>query len=90
MTSHTRPGEWKDAKAVDEEVGEMLRSGLPLYHVDEEKIRELEPVHLILTQDICNVCAVDLSIVQRLAEKLMPQPHVVSLNPQVIRVSFDV
>jgi ABC-type Fe3+-hydroxamate transport system substrate-binding protein len=36
---------------------------------------------VILTQDLCNVCAIDLPSVNRLASKMNPQPKVVTLNP---------
>jgi ABC-type Fe3+-hydroxamate transport system substrate-binding protein len=59
----------------------MLASNTPLYQIDEKMIRTLQP-HIILTQDICNVCAVDLVTVQRLAQQMHPNsPDVLSLNP---------
>ena len=43
--------------SIDRAVREALAEGLPLYAVDEELIAGLEP-DLILTQDLCAVCAV--------------------------------
>ena len=39
-----------------EQVSERLRNGQSLYCVDEQLLRELAP-DLILTQDLCQVCA---------------------------------
>src|SRR5204863_2965527 len=41
---------------IDVAVSERLRSGLSLYEIDEELLRDLAP-DLIITQDLCQVCA---------------------------------
>src|SRR5437870_11655020 len=46
-----------DSRAIDRAVRDALADGRPLYAVDEELITGLEP-DLILTQDLCAVCAV--------------------------------
>ena len=43
--------------AIDAEVRRRLRAGEPLYHIDTELIRELQP-DLVITQSHCDVCAV--------------------------------
>src|SRR3989442_1879814 len=43
--------------AIDAEVRRRIKSGEPLYHVDAELIRELQP-DLLITQEHCEVCAV--------------------------------
>src|SRR5437879_4990842 len=43
-------------REIDRSVSERLRTGASLYEVDEELVRRLEP-DLILTQDLCQVCA---------------------------------
>lgn len=42
---------------IDAEVRRRLHAGEPLYHIDMELIRELQP-DLVITQSHCNVCAV--------------------------------
>jgi iron complex transport system substrate-binding protein len=42
---------------IDAEVRRRLRSGEPLYHIQLETIRELQP-DLVITQSHCEVCAV--------------------------------
>jgi iron complex transport system substrate-binding protein len=54
--------------------------GASLYHVDPELLRALHP-DLILTQEICEVCAVSRRDVEHAAETLGYRPEIVSLNP---------
>src|SRR5262252_3807599 len=45
------------SRAIDAEVRRRLHAGEPLYHVDADLIRRLEP-DLLITQVHCDVCAV--------------------------------
>ena len=69
------------AKDVDAQVSKALSSGQSLYTLDTELLATLKP-DVILTQDICSVCAIDLPTVERVAAKLSPAPSVLSLNPE--------
>lgn len=51
-----------------------------LYTLDEAKLAELAP-DLILTQEQCDVCAVNEVVVQRAAAELPGRPRVESVNP---------
>jgi iron complex transport system substrate-binding protein len=72
--------EFTTAVDVDRQVSSALSTGQSLYTIDEQLLTTLQP-DVILTQDICAVCAIDLQTVQRLAARMSPQPRVVSLNP---------
>src|SRR2546425_4289484 len=50
------PIEKMSQREIDIAVARRMRDGLSLYEVDEELLRELAP-DLILTQDLCQVCA---------------------------------
>lgn len=65
---------------VDRQISEALSTGQSLYSLDESQFLKLQP-DVILTQDICSVCSIDLSTMELLAAKLHPSPRVVSLNP---------
>ncbi|KAF9434136.1 hypothetical protein BGZ76_008509 [Entomortierella beljakovae] len=65
---------------VDRQVSEALSQGLSLYDLDVDKLHDLKP-STIVTQDLCNVCSIDLVSVQRVASKMSPQPLIVTLNP---------
>lgn len=71
--------------AIDRQVGERLTAGLPLYEIDEARLRRLEP-DLILTQAQCEVCAVDLDEVRAAVERFPPErrPRVESFQPNSI------
>lgn len=43
-------------------------------------LQDLSP-DVIITQDLCNVCSVDLALVQKVCKDMQTQPSIVSLNP---------
>ncbi len=49
---------------IDAEVRRRLHAGEPLYHIDMELIRELQP-DLVITQSHCDVCAVTPADLER-------------------------
>jgi len=65
--------------AVDAQVREITASGAPLYTLEEERIRALKP-DLILTQALCEVCAVMETDVRAVAARLTPTPQVLTLS----------
>ena len=73
---------------IDAEVRESLGEGESLYQLDEERLRALEP-DVILTQDLCDVCSIDLSSVRRFASTLEKEPRIVSLDPGTVFDVFD-
>jgi iron complex transport system substrate-binding protein len=54
-----------------------------LYTLDEALVQELRP-DLILTQQLCDVCAVDYGSVAAFARPLVPPPQVVNLEPATL------
>jgi iron complex transport system substrate-binding protein len=64
--------------AIDAEVRWLHSAGKPVIGVDGEWIRRLTP-DLIITQDLCEVCAVAQGEVRRLAAVLTPVPAVLAL-----------
>ena len=73
--SHT-----ESAAAIDRQVREFLERGESLYSVDFELLREIEP-DLIVTQDLCHVCAATPDDLGAALAHLERQPRVVTLNP---------
>jgi iron complex transport system substrate-binding protein len=69
-----------DSAAIDEAVRAALLEGLSLYAVDEQLLAELRP-DLIITQDLCRVCAVSSVEVGALRAV---DAEVISLDPRTI------
>jgi iron complex transport system substrate-binding protein len=82
LTSSVIP-EGLDAAAVDAAVRERTGRGEALYELDEDTLRRLA-VDLIVTQAVCEVCAVSFDDVRAVAERLPTKPRVVSLDPATI------
>src|SRR5262245_3288025 len=65
--------------ATSAEIDRQVRSALAddaatsLYVLNEELLRSLRP-DVILTQDLCDVCSIDLNTVRRVAADLSPTP----------------
>lgn len=68
---------------IDGEVRRRLRSGEGLYRIDEDLLRRIEP-DLILTQRLCEVCAVNYDDVLAVARSLPRPPEILSLEPTTI------
>ena len=82
------PASGLDAAGVDDRVRAETAAGNSLYELDADRLRELRP-DLILTQDLCSVCSIDLAAVREVAEKLEPKPLIVSLNPTTLEGVLD-
>lgn len=65
---------------IDRHVRRALHAGSSLYHLDAELLERLEP-DLILTQELCQVCAVSYDIVQRAVRRMRGDPRIISLEP---------
>jgi iron complex transport system substrate-binding protein len=72
---------------IDVQVTQRLRDGKSLYELDEGKIRELAP-DLILTQDLCQVCAASGNEATQLLASLPHKPQVLSMTPKSLEGIF--
>jgi len=68
-----------DPAAIDAAVRALSGQGHALFTLDEARIRALHP-NLLLTQALCDVCAVSETDVRALASRLSPEPTVVTLG----------
>jgi len=73
---------------VDAWVRRALRENGTIYTIDEQLLRNLKP-DVILTQKLCDVCAVGYGTVARLAETLPGPPEVVNLEPSNLKDILD-
>jgi iron complex transport system substrate-binding protein len=82
------PIEQMAQREIDTAVAERLRGGLSLYRVDEGLMRKLAP-DLILTQDLCQVCAPSGNEVAELLNELPSKPQILWLTPTSLEQIFD-
>ncbi len=75
------------SREMDEWVRRALRENGTIYSIDEPLLRSLRP-DVILTQKLCDVCAVGYGTVARLAETLLGPPQVVNLEPSSLSDIF--
>jgi iron complex transport system substrate-binding protein len=68
------------SRDIDDWVSQRLASGESLYTLDEARLRSLRP-ELILTQQLCDVCAPAYGSVLALAQTLPGPPRVLNLEP---------
>ncbi|MFN2616349.1 MAG: ABC transporter substrate-binding protein [Thermoleophilaceae bacterium] len=71
------------AAGIDEAVRERTARGEAIYELDQTTLEELSP-DLIVTQALCEVCAVSFDDVQELAGRLPSEAQVLSLDPSTI------
>jgi len=76
------------SREVDEWVRRALHDNGTIYTIDEALLRKLQP-DVILTQKLCDVCAVGYGTVAKLAQTLPGPPRVVNLEPTSLADVFD-
>jgi len=69
------------AANIDQAVGERLGEGSSLYEIDEMLLEKLRP-DVILTQNLCRVCAPSGDELTRAVRKFRVQPDILFLTPR--------
>ncbi|HEX3174840.1 MAG TPA: ABC transporter substrate-binding protein [Solirubrobacterales bacterium] len=77
-----------DARRIDEAVKATVGEGRALYELNEERLAELAP-DLIVTQAVCDVCAVSYEDVVEVAARLPTQPRVLQQDPSTLAETLD-
>jgi iron complex transport system substrate-binding protein len=86
LTSSALPSAANSAE-IDRHVRASLHSGSSLYALDADALERLAP-DVIVTQELCAVCAVSYEIVARAARRLSSDPRIVSLEPSSLEDVF--
>jgi iron complex transport system substrate-binding protein len=73
---------------IDAAVTQRMRDGLSLYQVDEKLLQELAP-DIILTQNLCQVCAPSGNEVTQALNLLPKKPQILWLTPKSLEEIFD-
>jgi iron complex transport system substrate-binding protein len=75
-------------QAIDDFVVAALARGDDLYHLDEGALAELD-ADLVVTQDLCAVCAVDVSVVDDALAHLGCTAEVLTVDPHTLAEVLD-
>lgn len=73
---------------IDRHIRRLVHQGSSIYRLDSERLRDLRP-DLILTQELCEVCAVSYPIVERAVRRLEASTQLVSLEPETLDDVFE-
>lgn len=73
---------------IDQQVREQLHEAGSLYDLDFDLLNRLEP-ELILTQQLCSVCAVSYEYVKDAVKGLRCSPEVLNLEPMYLADIFE-
>jgi iron complex transport system substrate-binding protein len=82
VTRNALPG-GLGSREIDQAVKERTLAGESIYELDVDLLHELDP-DLIVTQALCQVCAVSYEDVRAIADELPSQPRVISLDPTTV------
>src|SRR5579863_751269 len=75
-------------REIDNAVAQRLKEGLSLYEADEDELLRIAP-DLILTQELCAICAPSRNEIARLFRVLPKKPEVLWLTPKSIDGIFE-
>ena len=71
----------RGSRAIDRDVRSILQDALAVYEIDLARLEAARP-DVVVTQDLCDVCAVSFSDVCAATAKLVHQPiRIVNLHP---------
>lgn len=88
LTASRISHETMSSKEIDHAVRSQLDGHGSIYDLDEQLLHDLQP-DLILTQELCDVCAVSYKTVEKAARIYTANAQVVSLEPNTIEEIFD-
>ena len=88
LTASRISHETMSSKEIDHAVRSQLDGHGSIYDLDEKLLQELKP-DLILTQELCDVCAVSYKTVKKAAKMYVADAKVVSLEPHTIEDIFE-
>jgi len=77
-----------DSAQIDRHIRELVHVGSSIYTLDADRLATLHP-DVILTQELCEVCAVSYPLVERAARRSATPMQLVSLEPQQLADVFE-
>jgi iron complex transport system substrate-binding protein len=80
LTASAIDHDGQECAAIDRHINGALHAGSSIYKLHERLLRELRP-ELVVTQELCDVCAVSYGTVARAVRSLPGEVEVMSLEP---------
>ncbi|NEP60148.1 MAG: cobalamin-binding protein [Symploca sp. SIO2G7] len=69
---------------IDADILDLVQKAISIYQLKTDVLEQLQPTHII-TQDQCDVCAVNFDIVEQAVRELTSsQPQLISLQPNLL------
>lgn len=87
VRSHLEGKDYTSAE-IDRIVSESRQLNKGLYYVDELLLKNIAP-DIIFTQDVCDVCQISTSYIERALHQLKKQPRVIPLTPRNLCDIYD-
>ena len=82
------PSDGLASDGIDRQVRELVASGQRLYRLKDHLMREARP-DLVLSQDLCHVCAITPDQLHDTLRSMPQQPTVLTLNPGTVDDVID-
>ena len=87
LTSSVLEGSASSAE-IDRHIARLVHRGSSIYRLDTDRLHALQP-DLVLTQELCDVCAVSYPIVERAVRRMDGATQLVSLEPETLDEVFE-
>src|SRR5258708_27756669 len=84
LTSNAVVAAGQSSEAIDRHIRHAVHAGSSIYNLDESLLQSLAP-DLIVTQELCEVCAVAYTQVEMAARRLPGEVPVMSLEPLTLQ-----
>lgn len=76
------------SREIDEEVRKYEHKGQSIFHIDQKLLSRFNP-DIVLTQELCSVCAPSFTEVKRSCKILAKPYFLISLEPETVEDIFD-
>jgi iron complex transport system substrate-binding protein len=88
MVEPVIPAHGLSSDDIEKQVHQLVASGQRLYRLNDQLLRQAQP-DLILSQDLCHVCAVTPDQLHGALSSMLQQPTVLTLNPSTVYDVID-
>jgi iron complex transport system substrate-binding protein len=88
ITRSTLADGMRRSRDIHAHITGALHGGSSIYHLDQDLLQRLAP-DLILTQELCDVCAVSYDTVEHAVRRLPGSPTILSLEPTTLHAILD-